>query len=486
MKFENMAGILGMLLLLGYVCGLVISVGGIPAEWADFMGQPVFGLLLICIWTGSSAILAAGISLGAHNALQTTLGVSNSRVFGGYRDAQIGLIPALVIGAGSFGAASGVCWLPFIHLNKANQAGLAFVIGVGGLLGIWPTLIIRDRHFKKRPRSRAVTSQSEERRIATPGTLGALIGGAFGAFLCGLISYTAFDERVLFEIVDLTITPTVIAVFVGCFAGGIPGLWLGKGIERFAHSVVGHTPAKVGREIEMGIVVGCLFGSLVGLIIGVFAGIYGGALIFVFAGGVLGLVEGFVLWAAAGGMTVLGELLARIIGSLISPLCVPLCILLRYNTIICEHCLRYTRPFQSRYEQGIRYCEHCRKPVERTDVTGKVIFTFGQFTLHREGDEVALTNPKFELLRRPNRVFICSNPGFREAERGVDVAEVYIDTATCDPGKLERFLTYISQIPPENGVQSIHVFYQGELDELGENLKHALRNTFPQMERIYS
>ena len=38
--------------------------------------------------------------------------------------------------------------------------------------------------------------------------------------------------------------------------------------------------------------------------------------------------------------------------------------------------------------------------------------------------------------------------------------------------------------PPKGGLKSVEVFYQGDLDDLGDNLKNALQNTFVQIEKL--
>jgi hypothetical protein len=261
----------------------------------------------------------------------------------------------------------------------------------------------------------------------------------------------------------------------------------------------------VGLIVILGILAVVYTGSLLGR----FASeiVSGGILFATILGTGISIVAGVMLWTEAGfgvGITgaglgaglsffaslimqwIIGVMLlfSLFISHLVSVVLAPLLIMIRYSTIICQHCLRYAYPFKSRYEAGTRYCEHCQKPVERTHVAGKVIFTFGTFTLKLDNDEIQLANPNFELITRPGRVFICSNPGFKAAERGVDVSEVYIDTKTCELHRLERFMTYVVHTPLTHGLQSVKIFYQGELDDLGENLKNVLRNNFRHIEKI--
>ncbi len=82
------------------------------------------------------------------------------------------------------------------------------------------------------------------------------------------------------------------------------------------------------------------------------------------------------------------------------------------------------------------------------------------------------------------RGFLLTNPDFEFTDQPVEVSEVYIDTTTCDHLLLERFMTYILNYPPKKGVRPVKIFYQGEFDDLGDNLKNALRNTFEYIKKI--
>jgi hypothetical protein len=139
-----------------------------------------------------------------------------------------------------------------------------------------------------------------------------------------------------------------------------------------------------------------------------------------------------------------------------------------HRRLLCPHCLCYTHPFQSQYTQGKRYCEHCEYEVESIGVTKKLIFTFGTVSLEPDETKMIFSNPGFQLMKQP-----------------MDVSEIYIDTITCDPIRLERFMTYILNYPPRQGINTIHIFYQGSLDNLGHNLKHVVHNTFKHITHIY-
>jgi hypothetical protein len=97
-----------------------------------------------------------------------------------------------------------------------------------------------------------------------------------------------------------------------------------------------------------------------------------------------------------------------------------------------------------------------------------VILAFGNISLPHEG-----------------RIFLLSEPDFEAKDQPVDINEVYIDTKTCDSRLLERFISYILHYPPKHGVQSVKIFYKGELGRLGNNLRNALQNTFEHIHRDF-
>ena len=142
-------------------------------------------------------------------------------------------------------------------------------------------------------------------------------------------------------------------------------------------------------------------------------------------------------------------------------------IVLRYKTNLCQHCFRYTHPLKATYRVGQRYCEHCQQEVEHSDPSVKLIVVFGELSLKLPDKDILFVNPDFETKRQP-----------------VDVSEVYIEPCTCNRILLERFITYLHSYPPEHGISSINLFYQGDLHQLGANLENVLRNNFAQIRPI--
>lgn len=157
-----------------------------------------------------------------------------------------------------------------------------------------------------------------------------------------------------------------------------------------------------------------------------------------------------------------------------------------HRNILCNHCWCYTDPFQSQYQNGKRFCEHCQQEVEHTKMKGKVIFMFGTFSVNIDDKEYTITTPRFEVLKLPNRVVVLSNPGFKAPQHRIDVSEIYIDTKTCHSQHLERGITYICHYLPDKSVNTIQLFYRGNLDDLGEHLKNTLHNTFQHIEEIHT
>jgi hypothetical protein len=79
---------------------------------------------------------------------------------------------------------------------------------------------------------------------------------------------------------------------------------------------------------------------------------------------------------------------------------------------------------------------------------------------------------------------ILADPDFEFHEVPLSIARVYIDPQTAQPLLVEKFITYLLNYPPGQGIQAVKIFYQGELNDLGEHLANALRNTFDKIEQI--
>jgi hypothetical protein len=200
---------------------------------------------------------------------------------------------------------------------------------------------------------------------------------------------------------------------------------------------------------------------------------------------IVGLVVGSIVTKFRifiGGITVLSCLVAGILTGIslnfirfstifIMP---PVILLLGHCKIMCNTCLRYSNPLQAKYDLGIRRCEHCNQIMENTKECGKVIFTFGNYHIKQGGRKFILFNSN---LTKGTRKFVLENPDFEKKEAPIDVSEIYIDTKTADKHLVERFITHIRNYPPRYGLDSVRIFYRGQLDDLGY-LKNSILNNF--------
>jgi hypothetical protein len=406
---------------------------------------PVLGSLL------GGTVLLTGFLLGVCDSLKHIFGYSNNALCGDSKG-NSGIIPLSVLRIGVLSVIGGVLWLYFFQ----DGSHIMYGITAGGFLGLLYLGFVRKLNWFS---AEGDTGNGIMRKIGGVQGIAPVLGGIAVVVLYILIGGT-----------------------VGGFVGGMIGLVGGFVISRPGTSVL--------NMIASGLMAGGTIGGIVGGIRGMKAGIeVGGRAVGEFvdwftvggigggiAGGVVngmyGITPGAVIGASVGGIGSGIPLIVLpfvwILASMVSLVLAPLLILSRFKRILCNNCLRYTRPLKSKYKDGKRYCERCRKEVEFTTDPGEVILNFGNLPLELEG-----------------RVFMLTNPDFEQKTKYIDVSEVYIDTKTCDKFLLEKFITYILNYPPEGGLQSVQIFYRGELDELGENLKNALRNTFKFVEKIH-
>ena len=152
---------------------------------------------------------------------------------------------------------------------------------------------------------------------------------------------------------------------------------------------------------------------------------------------------------------------------LVFPFFRPFRVSLRSKTVICPQCLRCTHPFRSRYEGRQRYCEHCETRIISASAFKGVEIHFGDI-----------------LADLGREIHIIANPDFEQKTEPIDVSAVFLDTRTCDSRLVEKFITYIVNHPPERGVQSVKIIYQGDIEHLDAHLTNALRNTFAHIDPI--
>lgn len=413
---------------------------------------PVFGGIL------GGTILFIGLFLGACHSLKQVFGYSI--VFlGGHSEEGGEILPLSLLRVGVFSITGGALWLHFLHSGRHIFYGMI----IGGVFGLVYTGIVKKikQLTKLPPEDEGFVRTIVGVRGIGP-TLGgifltlvyliagAIIGGVAGTILGTLLAFlfpaTMESSDVNFSLLNLKIIlyGMMIGAIIGAILGGLRGITAG---------------VKVGGKAVASIVVGIVAVGIVG-------GILGG-----FSGGISGFIRSALIMIAAigisSGIYIILLPIEWMLASAISSFITPPLILLRFSTIICNNCLRYTRALKSKYKGGIRYCERCRKEVEFTNEPGEVLVSFGNIPLILEG-----------------RVFMLSDPDFERKTKFIEISEVYIDTGTCNRLLLEKFVTYIVNYPPEKGLDSVEIFYRGKLDDLGDNLKNSLQNNFEHIERI--
>ncbi len=291
--------------------------------------------------------------------------------------------------------------------------------------------------------------------INKAGMLGAVSVGLLGWGLSVMMVHQHFDPNKDLNTLDYVFGVTLLSYGIG----GLSGVMV---IRTLWAALIDHQKKRIRL---------CVYGSIIGALAGGWISIIARPhpavmiyVVYVVIGGVIsGLLTGGWLISVrplTAVLTTIGNRVAELVALILSEV--------HFSTIICGHCYRYTEPRRSLYDRGRRYCEHCQTELPFTHDPGTVIFLFGHIS------------PPLP----DSRMFMLSNPDFEQKDKPIDVCEVYIDTTTVDKRLLERFVTNILNCPPKHGLQSVQIFYQGKLDELGGNLKNALQNNFECVERI--
>jgi hypothetical protein len=372
-------------------------------------------------------------------------GYSNDRLFGD--DSSMGILPEFLLSGGIFSISGGLVWLILVQ-----NAHFIYGTTIGGIFGI---LYVGFGLWRVNRSNVRVIPWSGK---SVGGLFGGVLGGLVGRVTVGLASEFAGDRS----------AGVLANILISGGVGGVTGVIFGMAADRSDNTVVKEFNDVIVAAIFGGLCVGRVVGYLIVETGSGSCGIYGW-----FIGFPVGLVGG-----ASG--VVVNRVLTRIsnvaqaIATMISSIIAPVCIWLRFHTVICNHCLRRTYPLRSQYQTGKRYCEHCHQEVEQTIDSGEVIFSFGRFSQFHS-----------RKMTLGCRIFLLKDPDFDQKEHVIDVSKVYIEVKTCNKRLLERFLTYIVNYPPERGLQSVQIFYQGELAELGHNLQNALHNNFTSIKQMY-
>ncbi len=394
-------------------------------------------------------VLSAGLLMGWHRLCKPLWGYAHDRLLGVYRQGETfvrdsGYLPLSIVRIGTFLLFCGLVaqWNSDV-LNLTSNAAYWGIVGAFGLIQL----------FVAAP----LAAILPVRRIGGIG--GGLIGALTGAMATPAL--VLWGSKLLFPEFSEDAGIGILSAMAGMFAGIIIGGKLADGEFGGAH--IPKTLESCLQEIGAWFLIYSVAGGFLSAMLMMSHGQGSDA----FTGGLVGWLGGAFVGALYGNCVVLLLILARAFSWGMEVLLRTPLTLSRFATIVCQECLRLTFPLQSRYEKGERFCEHCDQPVELTKIPGKVIVTFG-----------TITPPSGK------RFFVLPDPDFEEKERIIDISDLYLDPATTDRRLLERFITYIINHPPKEGVDSIRVFFGGGLEALGTNLKNVLHNTFDTLEQV--
>jgi hypothetical protein len=428
---------------------------------------PIFTVIL------GGSLLIPGIMMGVYTSLKQIYGTSYDYLFGYSRDESnairiTGILNRAILIGGLFSILGGVCSLVAVSSEKLGNSLILPGMLFGLIAGILYSSFSQRKTQKIHDRAAVIekifqddglnyirrTWKTSSDTLVT-GTVTGMIIGAIIAGLFGEMTHGAAG--------------TLAGLMIGAVVGGIAGFFGG-----LASTMTGWFPGGVVGGIAGGIA-GYLayyrLSHLAGFPLvkdssfseGIGMGIAGAV-----SGIIVGYIVGIIISLIAVVLTRLILFIMIMVNKLVSAALIPSLIVSRFKTIICGNCLRYTEPLKSWYEDGTRHCEHCHEAVEHTHDPGLVRLIFGNgFPSESKG-----------------RIFTLSNPDFEQKDQPIDVSEVYIDTKTSDRNLLERFITYIVNHPPKDGLRSIQIFYRGQLNELGNNLKNVLQNNFEQVEKL--
>jgi general secretion pathway protein G len=360
-------------------------------------------------WILAGTLVLSGIMLGVYRSLWQICGYSNTYLFGDPElPSKLGILPTAVIQTGLFVFLSLTLGLTSnLFKNQDIFSSISIATGFGLIFSLQLTVI---RHIPENFRQFLLIGLSDT-------IIGAIAGRIFEG------------------------GPDIIE-------GGILGAIIGLFEILFRIKKIFPGVSDKDRADIFPFWIAAWIGGSIGVSFAAFASVIGA---------LLAVMINYVLPS-----------LAQFIGKFMSLPVSPMLILVRFKTILCNQCFRYTSPLRSRYRCGRRYCEHCQKQVEYTHDPGRLIVTFGD-----------------ALPALKGRIFIFTNPDFELPDHPVEISEIYIDTRTCDKRLLEKCITSILHDPPKYGRRSVKVFYTGEFDNLGDNLRNALQNNFEHIEEFH-
>ena len=366
----------------------------------------------------AAALGITGIMMGMYGSLKHVYGTAYDSLFGYSREDNMeirmtGMLNRAILNGGFFSILGGVSSLLLISQQQVLESSVVWGILIGAAAGV-----IYSRKEKIRPSGTKALVTGLIVGI-TAGVLLALltaerISGPANIVAAVMTGMGAGAFAGMFSIVSkkMIMTTWFPGNVIGGIAGGIAGYATYSYFSQWSFFPI-TSSSSLGEGILTG-VIGIITGAMIGTGIGLFLG-------------VVAVIQ-----------TRLIHIIIRKVNGIITAILIPSLIVSRFKIIICNHCLRYTDPLKSRYDDGKPYCEHCQQEVEFTPETGLVRLIFGN------------ASP----AKAEGRVFEFVNPDFEQQDRPIDLSEVYIDTRTTDRRLLERFLTYIINHPTDDNYKN--------------------------------
>lgn len=144
----------------------------------------------------------------------------------------------------------------------------------------------------------------------------------------------------------------------------------------------------------------------------------------------------------------------------------PLIILLVYCKTLCRSCLCFSKPLDSKYQNGHRFCEKCN-----SEITDNII------------DRLVVILDDQNLGRRyASNIFVTPAAAIVDKNTYVDVTDFCVDNSllTKDENyqlQIDSLMRYLINYPPRAGIKSVKVYTSGK-EEMPEHLKRQIDNYF--------
>ncbi len=133
---------------------------------------------------------------------------------------------------------------------------------------------------------------------------------------------------------------------------------------------------------------------------------------------------------------------------------------MHFKKCLCPNCYLYSNHIEHKVSFGIRSCNNCKEDIEN-GVKKNLMIVFGNIITQEKPASI-----------------LCKNKDFSNHKVTTNIESIYIDIKTVDVTLLDSFLTYTSDYQPYGEIKNIPVYYQGNLEDLGQNRINIIKNNF--------